>query len=87
LTQPRSKKIPDAHIRIVFKRSLQKSDWIRIARNGKYRSYTTGVNLIVPKLDLRIAKRVLVRNQKTREILTKMGFGNVIVKRLKVPEF
>ncbi len=82
----RPEAIKKTDLKMVFKRSLGKADWLRIATTGKYRGYTTGVNLIVPALDLIKAKRVWARNQETGQALVSMGFRNVAVKRLNLPD-
>jgi hypothetical protein len=61
----------------VFKRSWSRTDWLRKAHKE-----ACAVQVLVPKLDLRKACEVWVRNHATRGKLESMGFTNVIVKRL-----
>jgi len=69
------------YVRRLFKRSWSRHDWLRFAERDPF-----GVQLLVPKLDLRKACEVWVRNEASRRKLVAMGFTNVIVKRLQILE-
>ena len=71
-------KVSDYEKRLVFKYSWKKSDWLRKARKD-----SGSVQLVTSKLYLPDAKRVWVRNKKTKKSLEEIGFENVRVKRLK----
>jgi hypothetical protein len=65
--------------RRIFKYSWSRSKWLRRAANAP-----ESVICVVPKLDLRQADRIWVRNQKTKKIMEKKGFENVFSKRIPV---
>jgi hypothetical protein len=72
-------KITDYEKRLIFKPSYTKARWLLKAKKNP-----GSVQLVVPKLYLPDAKRVWVRNKKTKKYLEKMGFENVQVKRLQI---
>ena len=72
---------PDRIRRYVLKPSWSESAWLRKAKKEPH--HVMGV---IPKLDLRLADRILVRNKKTARFLTELGFKNVRVKRLPKPQ-
>ncbi len=75
--------VTDAQVRSVFKKSWPRSRWLREARSEDSQ---LPVCLLVPSLDLSKAERVWVRNRSTEKRLADMGFKNVQVKRLRLPQ-
>ena len=75
--------ITDAQIRSVFKRSWPRSRWLKEAKSENSQ---LPVCLLVPSLDLSKAERVWVRNELTEKRLVGMGFKNVQVKQLRLPQ-
>jgi len=71
----------DYEKRCLFKPSWSKSKWLRKAKKEPHR-----VQLAAPKLYLPDAKRVWVRNKKTKRLLGDMGFESVEVKRIKIED-
>jgi hypothetical protein len=71
--------LTDYEQRLVLKPSYTKARWLLKARKNP-----GSVQLVVPKLYLPDAKRVWVRNKKTKKLLEDMGFENVRVKRIPV---
>ena len=67
--------------RLIFKPSWKKSKWLLYAKKKPH-----SVQLVVPNLDLRKAKRVWVRNKKTKNFLESVGFRNVDMKRIKIED-
>ncbi|MEI7649783.1 MAG: hypothetical protein WCJ47_08790 [Methanomicrobiales archaeon] len=76
------KSVTPAEQRMIFKPSWTRSHWIRAALTG-----THSVQIIAPELPLQIVKRGYVRNIKTRQLLNRMGFSEIKVRRLKVDNF
>ncbi len=70
-------KIRNYENRWIFKPSWNKADWLR-----KVRKEPCSVQLITSKLYLPDAKRIWVRNKETQNILEKMGFENISVKKI-----
>ena len=70
-------KVSPKYIKWIFKRSWTKADWLR-----KTRKNPCSVMFAASQLDLRLADRLWVRNNKTKENLEYMGFSNVQVKRI-----
>ncbi|MBF0208608.1 MAG: hypothetical protein HQK53_17175 [Oligoflexia bacterium] len=66
--------------------SLLKPSWIRNDWITKANKHPESVQVLVPKLDLRLADSVMVRNETTKKELEAMGFKNVIVARLKLSD-
>lgn len=66
--------------------SLLKPSWIKNDWITKANKEPESVQVLVPKLDLSLANSVMVRNEKTKRELEKMGFKNVLVARLKLEE-
>ena len=71
----------DYEKRLVLKPSWPKSKWLRKARKNSH-----SVQLVVPSLFLPRAKRIWVRNQKTRKLVETIGFENVEVRRVLLEE-
>lgn len=63
--------------RLIFKPSWQKSRWL-----SKANQKPGSVQLVTPGLYLPDAKGIWVRNQQTKRLLEKMGFGNIECHRL-----
>lgn len=72
-------KITSYEKRLIFKYSLEPSDWLRMARK-----HPCSVQAVVPFLDLTLASLVSVRNLATKRQLEKFGFKNVAARRIKV---
>lgn len=70
-------RISDYYSRLIFKPSWNKNKWLRKAEKEPY-----SVQMVVPELDLREAKRIWVRNKASKEKLENLGFQGVEVKRL-----
>ena len=68
--------------RWIFKYSWNRSKWLRKAAND-----SCSVMCVVPKLDIRRADRIWVRNKKTKKTLENMGFENIFVKRIPIDDF
>lgn len=68
--------------KLMFKKSYSRADWLRFARKNPHH-----VQLLAPRLDLRAADRVWVRNEWTAEVLRRRGFKNVETKRLSVKDW
>lgn len=68
-------------VRGLFRKSFGRTDWLRLASRKP-----CDVQVVVPKLDLRKACEVWVRNKATKAKLEAMGFENVVVKRLPILE-
>ena len=74
-----NKPVTDCGRKIIFEKFWTKSRWLRrVKRNPGT------VQLVTPKLYLPDAKRIFVRNKKTKELLESKGFRNVRVKRIPV---
>lgn len=71
--------ITDYEKRLIFKPSWSKSKWL-----GKASKKPSSVQLITEKIYLPNASKILVRNNKTKKYLYKIGFNNIKVKRLKL---
>ena len=69
---------------ILFKRSWSKNKWIRHIVNQLEKSGSYKAMAIIPRLDLKQASSVWVRNNESKKKLEHMGFKNVQVKRVKV---
>ncbi len=69
--------IPDYERRLIFKPSWDKSKWLKKSKNEP-----ASVQLVTPNLYLPSAKRIFVRNRKTKELLEEIGFKDVEVKRI-----
>jgi len=67
--------------RYIFKYSWPRSKWIRKALDD-----AMGVQLVAPRLDLRLADRVMVRNNTTKKQLEETGFNNIEVKRITLED-
>ncbi len=70
-----------SEIRGLFRRSLSRSDWLRLASRQ-----TCDVQVIAPRLDLRKACEIWVRNHSTAKAMEALGFENLVVKRLPIAE-
>jgi hypothetical protein len=68
-------------IRMIFRRSWPPSRWKRLSAE-----HPCNVMAVVPKLDLRKADRIWVRNYATKRKMERMGFRNVEVCRLTLGE-
>lgn len=75
----RERRLTDHDMRLIFKPSWRKGKWLRKARVEPF-----GVQLVTPKLNLSDAGRIWVRNNKTKELLKRMSFRNVEIKRIAV---
>ena len=69
----------DYEKKLIFKPSWPKSKWLRRARDKP-----DSVQLVISKLNLVNAKRIYVRNSKTKKLLENMGFEDIEVKRMPV---
>jgi len=67
--------------RCIFKYSWTRAKWFRMVKKSG------GVQCVVPELDLRQAVRIWVRNNKTKKMMEKMGFTNVVVKRILLEKY
>lgn len=74
-------KIGKRETSMILKPSWTPSDWLRMARKHPHH-----VMAVIPKLDLRRADRIWVRNMNMAKLLTDMGFKGVKVKRLRSPQ-
>jgi len=74
--------IPEYVKRLVIKPSWNKADWLRKARKEPH--HVMGV---IPRLDLRLADRIWVRNASSAKLLADMGFNKVKVKRMRKPKW
>lgn len=72
-------KITDYERSIIFKSSWGKSKWLKKAKKDP-----DSVQLVTLKLALPDAKRIYVRNNNTKSLLEKIGFNNILVKRMPV---
>lgn len=80
LTPHLNNEVPrESEVRCVLKRSWSHARWLREIKNDKI-----SAELVVPKLDLRDAVEVWVRNKKAKAHLEKLGFKNVQVRRIPV---
>jgi hypothetical protein len=65
-------------VKRTFKRSWSRRRWLEYASAP---GWNWNVQPIVPVLDLRLCKRVWVRNERTRNKVERMGFQNIGIKR------
>ena len=72
----------DREKRMIFRPYWEKSDWLRYVRRNSH-----SLQLVVPKLDLRKAAVIWVRNVRTKRNLENEGFRNVEVRRIPVNSF
>lgn len=72
---------PNHYERSIFKPHLSDSKWLEKAKKHPH-----SVQLVVPSLDLTEANCVWVRNKDTKILFEKLGFTNVVVKRLKLEQ-
>lgn len=63
-------------VKRTFKPSWRSGRWLRWASQDSY-----AVDVLAPKLDLRRACQVWVRNRPTQRHLARLGFENVVVRR------
>jgi len=77
-----NEELSDRVCRLVLRPSWSATDWLRHASRNP-----CDIQMVVPSFDTRKACEVWVRNQATRRKLERMGFRNVIVKRLPVPKW
>lgn len=75
-------KIKKKHKRWIFKPFWSKEKWLEKSRRKEWVKWD--VQMVVPSLYLPGAKRIWVRNKKTKKYLEETGFENVEVRRLKV---
>lgn len=66
--------------RWIFKPSWSRRKWLRSAMGEERMAM-----LVCPQLELRSARRVWVRNRRTKRALEGLGFPNVVVHRIPVP--
>lgn len=66
-------------IKQLLRPEMSKVDWLALAQENPM-----ALQLVVPKLDLRKAEFVYVRNETTRKQLSTLGFSNVETKRIPV---
>lgn len=76
-----NREMPTRIYQSILRPSWNRNDWVTFAKK-----YPNSVQLLVPSLDLRQANAVFVRNRNTKERLEAMGFNNVKVARLLLPE-
>ena len=69
----------DYEKKLIFKHSWTKLKWLRKAKNKP-----GSVQLVTSSLYLPTAKRIFVRNKKTKKVLDEIGFNNVEVKRIYI---
>ena len=69
--------ISDYEKRLIFKPSWDKPKWLKKAKNE-----SSSVQLVTPSLYLPNAKRIFVRNKKTKKVLEEIGFKGIEVKRI-----
>lgn len=74
--------ISDYEKRLIFKPSWDKSKWLKKARKEPH-----SVQLVTRGLYLPDARGIFVRNQGTKDLLEKIGFENVKIKRLSVVDY
>jgi len=67
----------DREIQSIFKPSWIRNDWISYANK-----FPGSVQMVVPDLDLSFADMVTVKSNEDKNLLTKLGFGNVVVAKL-----
>lgn len=68
-------KLTDYERRLIFKYSWSKSKWL-----AKAKKEPGSVQLVTPKLDLTAAKRISVKSNKIKRVLTSLGFNNIEVR-------
>ncbi|HMW91213.1 MAG TPA: hypothetical protein PLC15_11415 [Candidatus Obscuribacter sp.] len=84
LNETMNQHLHEAKIGVQAVRSLFKKSWSMARWYNHSRKALHDVQLLVPRLDLRQAQEVWVRNKSTARKLKAMGFANVKVKRLPV---
>ncbi|MBI5391674.1 hypothetical protein HZB00_01600 [Candidatus Woesearchaeota archaeon] len=72
-------KMPEQDKQMLFKKSWSKARWLKKADEK-----TNTVQIVTPKLDLRQAGRIWVRNRRTKEKMEEEGFIGVEIKRIKI---
>lgn len=70
-------KITEYEKKLIFKPSWSKSKWL-----AKARKEPGSVQLVTPKLDLSISKRVHARNTKTKKALISLGFDDIKIRNI-----
>ena len=75
-------RIPNYDKIMLFQKEFTKEDWLQRAKDLPHT-----IQLVTPKLYLPDAKRIWVRNKKTKKRLEDMGFENIEVKRLEIDKY